>query len=153
MYPTILSIGVVITLCLYPISLQAQQNVKVAYASISPNFAGLWVGKEAGAFENGVIADLVYIASGSITVQAMMGGEVHLAIGASNAVIAAILRGAPLVAVGSVSNRPGMILWAQPEIKRPEQLEGKILGISRFGSTSHFLTNMALGAVRPKGQS
>jgi ABC-type nitrate/sulfonate/bicarbonate transport system substrate-binding protein len=145
MYTKILLLGVLITICLYPISLQAQQKVKVAYASISPNFAGLWVGKEAGAFEkNGVIADLVYIASGSITVQAMMGGDVHLAIGASNAVIAAILRGAPLVAVGSVSNRPGMILWAQSEIKRPEQLEGKILGISRFGSTSHFLTNMAL---------
>jgi ABC-type nitrate/sulfonate/bicarbonate transport system substrate-binding protein len=145
MYRMIVLVGATIGLCLSASGLQAQQNVKIAYASISPNFAGLWVGKEAGAFEkHGVNADLVYIASGSITVQAMMGGDVHLAIGASNAVIAAILRGAPLVAVGSVSNRPGMILWAQPEIKRPEQLEGKILGISRFGSTSHFLTNMAL---------
>ena len=137
--------AVLIALFLCPIYLHAQQNVKVAYASISPNFAGLWVAKEAGAFEkHGLVPDLVYIASGSVTVQAMMGGDVHLAIGASNAVVTAIMRGAPLVAVGSVANRPGMILWAQPEIKRPEQLAGKILGISRFGSTSHFLTNMAL---------
>jgi NitT/TauT family transport system substrate-binding protein len=134
-----------IALFLCPVHLAAQQRVKVAYASISPNFAGLWVAKESGAFEkHGVAADLIYIASGSVTVQAMMGGDVHLAIGASNAVVSAILRGAPLVAVGSVANRPGMILWVQPEIRKPEQLEGKILGISRFGSTTHFLMNMAL---------
>ena len=145
MHRTIASLAALIALFLCPIDLHAQQNVKVAYASISPNFAGLWVAKEAGAFEkHGLVPDLIYIASGSVTVQAMMGGDVHLAIGASNAVVTAILRGAPLVAVGSVANRPGMILWAQPEIKRPEQLAGKILGISRFGSTSHFLTNMAL---------
>jgi ABC-type nitrate/sulfonate/bicarbonate transport system substrate-binding protein len=125
--------------------LRAQQKIKAAYASISPNFAGLWVAKEIGAFEKyGLVADLVYIASGSVTVQAMMGGDVHLAIGASNAVVSAILRGAPLVAVGSVANRPGMVLWVQPEITKPDQLQGKILGISRFGSTTHFLMNMAL---------
>ncbi len=82
-----------IALFLCPFELPAQQRVKVAYASISPNFAGLWVAKEAGAFEkHGLPADLIYIASGSVTVQAMMGGDVHLAIGASNAVVSAILQ-------------------------------------------------------------
>ena len=141
----LLSLLALIPIFLNPVDLGAQQRVKAAYASISPNFAGLWVAKEAGAFEkNGLAADLIYIASGSVTVQALMGGDVHLAIGASNAVVSAILRGAPLVAVGSVANRPGMVLWVQPEITKPEQLQGKILGISRFGSTTHFLMNMAL---------
>ncbi|MEX0802949.1 MAG: ABC transporter substrate-binding protein, partial [Candidatus Binatia bacterium] len=120
-----LSLVALIGLFLHPVDLGAQQRAKIAYASISPNFAGLWVAKEAGAFEkHGLPADLVYIASGSVTVQAMMGGDVHLAIGASNAVVNAILRGAPLVAVGSVANRPGMVLWVQPEINKPEQLQG-----------------------------
>lgn len=141
----LLSILALVALFLPSMELRAQQKIKAAYASISPNFAGLWVAKEIGAFEKyGLVADLVYIASGSVTVQAMMGGDVHLAIGASNAVVSAILRGAPLVAVGSVANRPGMVLWVQPEITKPDQLQGKILGISRFGSTTHFLMNMAL---------
>jgi len=128
-----------------PGKLEAQPRMKAAYASISPNFAGLWVAKEMGAFEKyGLSAELVYMASGSVTVQAMMGGDVQMAVGASNAVVSAILRGAPLVAIGSVANRPGMVLWVQPEIARPEQLQGKILGISRFGSTTHFLMNMVL---------
>jgi ABC-type nitrate/sulfonate/bicarbonate transport system substrate-binding protein len=130
---------------LLPGKLEAQPRMKAAYASISPNFAGLWVAKEIGAFEKyGLSAELVYIASGSVTVQAMMGGDVQMAVGASNAVVSAILHGAPLVAIGSVANRPGMVLWVQPEIARPEQLQGKILGISRFGSTTHFLMNMVL---------
>ncbi|HEY1269656.1 MAG TPA: ABC transporter substrate-binding protein [Candidatus Binatia bacterium] len=134
-----------VALLLFPGKLAAQPKIKAAYASISANFAGLWMAKEIGAFEKyGLGAELVYIASGSVTVQAMMGGDVQLAGGASNAVVSAILRGAPLVAIGSVANRPAMVLWVQPEISRPEQLQGKVLGISRFGSTTHFLMNMVL---------
>jgi ABC-type nitrate/sulfonate/bicarbonate transport system substrate-binding protein len=140
-----LSFILAVALFLLPGKLEAQPRMKAAYASISPNFAGLWVAKEIGAFEKyGLSAELVYIASGSVTVQAMMGGDVQMAVGASNAVVSAILHGAPLVAIGSVANRPGMVLWVQPEIARPEQLQGKILGISRFGSTTHFLMNMVL---------
>jgi NitT/TauT family transport system substrate-binding protein len=141
----LLSVVTLIVLFLFPTDISAQQRIKAAYASISPNFAGLWVANDIGAFEkHGAPVDLVYISSGSVTVQAMMGGDIHLAIGASNAVVSAILRGAPLVAVGSVANRPGMVLWVQPEITKPDQLQGKTLGISRFGSTTHFLMNMAL---------
>src|ERR1041385_4949818 len=88
-----------VALLLPPANVRAQPKMKAAYASISANFAGLWMAKEIGAFEKyGLGADLVYIASGSVTVQAMMGGDVQLAVGASNAVVSAILRGAPLVA-------------------------------------------------------
>ena len=97
--------------------------------------------KEIGAFDkHGVKGELVYISSGAITVQAMVGGDLHMTVAASNAVVSAILRGAPLIAVGSVTNRPAMSLWVQPEITKPEQLEGKIVGITRHGSTTHFLT-------------
>ena len=50
------------------------------------------------------------------------------------------LRGAPLVAVGSITNRPAMSLFVQPEITKPEQLQGKTLAITRHGSSTHFLT-------------
>ena len=36
----------------------------------------------------------------------MLGGDLDFAVAASNAVISAILKGAPLLAVGSVANRP-----------------------------------------------
>jgi len=120
---------------------QLQPRVTVAYSAISPIFAGVWMAKEIGAFEKqGLKSDLVYISSGSITVQAMVGGNLDMSIAASNAVVSSILHGAPLIAVGSITNRPAMSLFVQPEIARPEQLQGKTLAITRHGSSTHFLT-------------
>jgi NitT/TauT family transport system substrate-binding protein len=124
---------------------QLQPRVAVAYSAISPIFAGVWMAKEIGAFEKqGLKSDLVYISSGSITVQAMVGGNLDMSIAASNAVVSSILHGAPLIAVGSITNRPAMSLFVQPEIARPEQLQGKTLAITRHGSSTHFLTLFTL---------
>jgi len=49
--------------------------------------------------------------------------------------------------VGSVANLAAMTLWVQPDIRRPEQLAGKTLGISRHGSTTHYLTLVALEKI------
>jgi NitT/TauT family transport system substrate-binding protein len=89
-------------------------------------------------------AELVYISSGATTVQALVGGSVQAALGASNAVVAAALKGAPIIAVASNTSRPGTQLWVQPEIQRAEQLQGKTLAITRFGSTSDFVTRLVL---------
>lgn len=121
------------------------RKVTVAYAAISPIMAGVWMAKEIGAYEkHGLEADLVFIASGAITVASLISGDLDMAVAASNAVIAAVSKGAPLVAVASVTNRPGQILWVQPEISSPSELQGKALGISRIGSMSHFLTLLTL---------
>jgi ABC-type nitrate/sulfonate/bicarbonate transport system substrate-binding protein len=37
-----------------------------------------------------------------------------------------------------------MSLWVHPEITRADQLEGKVMGVTRLGSATHFLTLMAL---------
>ena len=124
---------------------QSAPKVSVAYAAISPIFAGVWMAKEIGAFEkHGLKSELVYISSGSITVQAMVGGNLDMSVAASNAVVSSILRGAPLIAVGSITNRPAMSLFVQSEISRPEQLQGKALAITRHGSSTHFLTLFVL---------
>src|SRR4029077_831891 len=93
---------------------------------------------------HGLNVDLVFISSGATAIQGLVGGSVQAALGASNAVVAAILKGAPMIAVSSNTSRPGMALWVQPEIQRAEQLQGKILAISGFGSTSDFVTRLVL---------
>ena len=87
----------------------ALENIKFGTSALSPTMAGVWMAKESGAFERrGINAELVYISSGAVVVQALVGGSLHAALGASNAVIAAILKGAPIIAVGSNTSRPGM---------------------------------------------
>jgi NitT/TauT family transport system substrate-binding protein len=124
---------------------QVPPKVTVAYSAISPIFAGVWMAKEIGAFDKqGIKGDLVYISSGSVAVQAMVGGNLEVSIAASNAVVSSILHGAPLVAVGSITNRPAMSLFVQSEISRAEQLQGKVLAITRHGSSTDFLTQFAI---------
>ena len=132
----------------------AKEKITFAYASISPSMSAVWMAKEIGAFErNGLNAELVYISSGATTIQALVGGSVQAALGASNAVVAATLKGAPIIAVGGNSSRPGMQLWVQPEIQRAEQLQGKTLAITRFGSTSDFVTRLILRKLNLEGKT
>jgi len=132
----------------------AKEKITFAYASISPSMSAVWMAKEIGAFErNGLNADLVYISSGATTIQALVGGSVQAALGASNAVVAATIKGAPIIAVGGNSSRPGMQLWVQPEIQRAEQLQGKTLAITRFGSTSDFVTRLILRKLNLEGKT
>jgi NitT/TauT family transport system substrate-binding protein len=131
-----------------------KEKIAFAYAAISPSMSGIWMAKEIGAFErNGLNAELVHISSGATAIQALVGGSVQAALGASNAVIAATLKGAPIIAVGSNTSRPGMQLWVQPEIQRAEQLQGKTLAITRFGSTSDFVTRLILRKLNLEGKT
>lgn len=132
----------------------ATEKITFAYAAISPTMAGVWMAKEMGAFERqGLNVELVYISSGAVAIQALVGGSVHAALGASNAVVAAILKGAPIIAVGSNTSRPGMVLWVQPEINQPEQLQGKTMAITRYGSTSDFVTRLILKKLGLEGKT
>ena len=131
-----------------------KERVAIAYAAISPSMSGIWMAKEIGAFErNGLTADLVHISSGATSIQALVGGSVQAALGASNAVVAATVKGAPIIAVASNTSRPGMQLWVQPEIQRAEQLQGKTLAITRFGSTSDFVTRLVLRKLHLEGKT
>jgi ABC-type nitrate/sulfonate/bicarbonate transport system substrate-binding protein len=106
---------------------------------------GVWMAKESGAFEKyGLQGDIILITSGPVAVQSLIGGDLQFVSAASNAVINAILNGAPIIAVGGTANRPYHRLFVQPEINRVEDLRGKSLGVTRFGSITDNLTRILL---------
>ena len=106
---------------------------------------GVWMAKDSGAFEkNGIQADLIFISSGPVVVQALIGGDLHGGSAATNAVVNAILSGAPIIGVAGTANRPYHRLYVQPEINRVEDLKGKTLGVTRFGSITDNLTRILL---------
>jgi NitT/TauT family transport system substrate-binding protein len=123
----------------------AQTRMTVAYSSIGPMATGVWMAKESGAFDKyGLQADIILITSGPVSVQALIGGDLQVVSAASNAVVNAILNGAPIVAVGGTANRPYHRLFVQPEINRLEDLRGKALGVTRFGSITDNLSRILL---------
>jgi NitT/TauT family transport system substrate-binding protein len=123
----------------------AQTRMTVAYSSIGPMATGVWMAKEIGAFEKyGLQTDILLITSGPVSVQSLIGGDLQVVSAASNAVINAVLNGAPIIAVGGTANRPYHRLFVQPEINRLEDLRGKTLGVTRFGSITDNLTRILL---------
>ena len=106
---------------------------------------GVWMAKESGALEKyGLQSDIIFISSGPVVVQALIGGDLLGGSAASNAVINAVLNGAPIVAVGGTANRPYHRLFVQSDINRLEDLKGKTLGVTRFGSITDNLTRILL---------
>jgi len=127
------------------ISSAQTKRLTLGYSTVGPAGTGLWMAKEIGAFgKYGIDADLIFISAGPIVVQALLGGDLQAGLAATNAVIAAISGGAALVSVMSLVNRPYYRLWVQPEIAQIDELRGKTLGVSRFGSVTDNLTRILL---------
>ena len=124
------------------------QTVKlnVAYPTTVGSMAVLWVTKEAQIFEkHGLQVELIYIGGSSKVVQAMLAKEIPIAEIAIPAVIQANLAGADLVMLAGPNHKPGQKIMVRPEIKKPEELKGRKVGVTRFGTSDDFLLRYVLG--------
>jgi ABC-type nitrate/sulfonate/bicarbonate transport system substrate-binding protein len=123
----------------------AKDQLAHGYSSASGVFAGLWVAQEGKIFEKyDIDSRLVLIASGSLMVQAMLGGELPIAGAAGSAAVDAALGGADIVMFGSMVKVPAFYIMALPQIKTVEDLRGKTVGVTRFGSSTDFTMRYVL---------
>jgi NitT/TauT family transport system substrate-binding protein len=121
------------------------EKVTIAFSSVSGNMAPLWVTQERGFFRKyGVDAQIVFIESGTTTVQSLIAKNVAFAQMAGAGVIQSCLRGADVVLIAGFLNTMDYQLMVDKSIARPDQLKGKTLAVSRFGSSSDFATRFAL---------
>jgi len=92
---------------------------------------------------------LVYIASSGIVTAAMSSGNGNVAIVGGEGPLRAFIAGnTDFVFIGSVKNVLTHSLMGRAEIKRPEDLKGKRIGVGRFGGNSHYFT---MYGMRQKG--
>jgi NitT/TauT family transport system substrate-binding protein len=105
-----------------------------------------WIAQEVGLFRKyDLDFQLVYISSSAMVTAAMLSGEGDVAITGGDSIIRAYAQGTTdLVFIGSAKNTLTHSILAKPEIKRPEDLKGKKLGVSRLGSNSHYFVIQAL---------
>src|SRR6266508_1373312 len=105
-----------------------------------------WIADEAGLYRKyDLDFQLVYISSAPLVTAALLGGDAQVAISGGEAIIRAHAQGATdLVFIASAKNTLTHSILAKPEIKRPEDLKGKKLGVSRLGSNSHYFVIQAL---------
>ena len=127
-----------------PIAASAQK-LMVGYSGVTAIQSPFWVIKDAGYFkQEGLDANLIYIAASSTMAQAMLAGEVAISTTNSQAIVDTGLQGGDLVAVGAIVNFVALYVIAAPEIKSVSDLRGKPVGVSRFGATTDFGIQMFL---------
>ena len=120
-------------------------KVKFPYSPISYHSLPFLVAYEAKLFEkHGLEVEPIFAGASSMIVQSMLAGEADLAGMAGPAVISNVLKGGDVIQVAALVKSFSVPLYVQPSITQISQLSGKRVGVTRFGSVSHFTAKAIL---------
>jgi ABC-type nitrate/sulfonate/bicarbonate transport system substrate-binding protein len=105
-----------------------------------------WMAHEGGLFnKHNLDFSLVFISSSGIVTAALLGGDAEMTVTGGIGNVAAYARGSTdVVFIGGIKNTMTQTLVAGGNIKKPEDLRGKKIGVSRIGGNSHYFTVQAL---------
>ncbi|MEK7341966.1 MAG: ABC transporter substrate-binding protein [Candidatus Binatota bacterium] len=105
-----------------------------------------WIAQEAGLFKKyDLDVQLIFVTPGAPAVAAILTGDSELSVQGAGALARALVQGNREVAfIGGIKNILTHSVLAKPEIKGPENLRGKRIGVSRIGSNPHYFAAQAL---------
>ena len=130
-----------------PSSLWAQgmKKVPLPFSPIGINCLPWIVAKEARIYEkNGIAVDPVFIGASSALFQSMLSGAADMAGSGGPSIISNVLQGGDIIHVTAMVPRFTQSIMVKPEIKKPEDMKGKKIGVSRLGTVTHFALQTAL---------
>jgi ABC-type nitrate/sulfonate/bicarbonate transport system substrate-binding protein len=145
---------IVLVTVVLPASLAAQEPYLVAYAGFAGFQAPVWAPKDLGLMEKyGFNGDVVLVPGSVRQIQALQGGSIHFAQVDAATAINAMNQGADLVLLsGSLNSFPYSFV-AQKEIRKPQDLVGKKIGVLAVGGATETATILALKAWNVPRQS
>src|ERR1041385_4162745 len=109
------------------------------YGPLGLNSIPWVVAKERRFFEkNGLDVDMVYVGASAVIVQSMLSGSANVAGFGGPAVITNVLRGGDIIQVAAMAPYFTQSLIARADLRDIRALQGKKIGITRFGSVTDF---------------
>src|SRR5947207_15682303 len=128
----------------------AQERLNFAY--ISPNAGSssvLWVAKDAGIFKkHGLDVNIIYIEGTPKALMSLFAGELQVVAGTGPAVVQAKMRGADVTMIMGFEVFLPYYLIAIPDVKRVEDLKGKIGGNHSAATSADFAMRVGLSKIR-----
>lgn len=133
--------------CLFLIAVlgppSAAAPIRIAYSSISGAMLPLWVAKDRGFFDKyGVDIEVTYIRG--VAIEAMLSGEVQFVRASPPAVVRSTIRGADLAIIANTINVAVFSLMAKPDIRKPEDLKGRRIGVTNLGDSPDLVLSLLL---------
>jgi NitT/TauT family transport system substrate-binding protein len=115
------------------------ERLRLLYSAVGGSQASVWIPYEAGIFRKyGLDVELLYVGGGGRAAQVVQSGEVPIGVFTGGAVVNSKLAGGDLVMIASSMNVMTFSVMTRPDIRRVEELKGKRIGISHFGSATDF---------------
>src|ERR1044072_57062 len=112
-------------------------QVHAGYGGIAGYQLPIWINKETGIGRKyGLELEPLLISGGALNMQEVLAGSVQMRQNSAASAIQTALRGAPVVLAAALENRMPLQIIARPEIKTPQQLIGKKIGILRYGGSN-----------------
>jgi NitT/TauT family transport system substrate-binding protein len=129
----------------WPAGARAQTaNVRIAFNGFG-GIAPIYLGQDAGIFKKHALnPELIFIPGGSLSLQALIGKSLDVLMTGGPPVVNAYLQGARIKIIGGVVNLLPYTFIVSGGIRNAEQLKGKKIGISRFGSNTDYVVRLAL---------
>lgn len=125
------------------LAVQAQERVRITYASNSLAFLVAFIAKDRGFYaKNGLNAELVRVQPG-VAIAALLSGDADYAEVLGSAVRSAA-KGAPIRAVSTTIRAPFFSLAADPGIRSVRDLKGRSIGVTAVGGTNYISTRLLL---------
>jgi ABC-type nitrate/sulfonate/bicarbonate transport system substrate-binding protein len=123
----------------------APRTIRMAFTSLSSVMCPPWIAREAGIFnKHGLDVEVIATPTGVEGMNALIAGEVQFLQISGGTTASAALGGADVIVIGTTLDSLVQSLMARPEIDKPEQLKGKSLGITRFGTSIDVGARLAL---------
>ena len=128
-------------------NIAAQETNLIAYAGFAGFQAPVWAPKDLGLMvKYGFNGDVVLVPGSVRQIQALLGGSIQLAQVDAATAVNAIGQGMDLVMIAGTLNSFPYSFVAQKEIRKPEDLVGKKIGILAVGGATETATLLALKA-------
>jgi NitT/TauT family transport system substrate-binding protein len=124
---------------------QPLRKMRMAFTSLSSVMCPPWIARELGIFHKyGLDVEVIATPTGVEGMNALIAGELQFLQISGGTTASAALGGADVMVVGTTLDALVQSLMARPEIEKAEQLKGKSVGITRFGTSIDVGARMAL---------
>ena len=108
--------------------------VRIAHGAFSEKIAIMWIGAEQGIFrKHGVNVEVIAIRSGPQTMAALASGDIQVAYTIPGSVVSAAASGMDVAFFGGIINMAEGDFMGGKNIRSPEDLKGKRLGVQSIG--------------------
>jgi ABC-type nitrate/sulfonate/bicarbonate transport system substrate-binding protein len=126
-------------------SQKSMPTVRIGIEAPAGTNSHYYVTKQLGLFQkHGINVELISFPGGTVGLQALLAGDIQFASEDGVAGLSANLRGANLYFIAGMINTFPFSILSRPEIHTPQELRGKKIVISRYGSSSDTAVRVAV---------